>query len=294
MILRQLYILLISFFLINVSNAQFEFTDIGARAVAMNGSYTSISDNSLAIFYNPSGLGQMKYREFSVFYSPAPFGLKELSTSAFTYAEPLKFGTLGLGIKNYGFDLYREISISLSYGGNYKKKIFYGLNLNYYNLKIKDNYNTDNSASSVAVDAGLMAYITKYLRWGFFGKNISGSTIGISQEKIAQVYRTGFSLVPKENLNFVLEIEKDVRYPLSVRAGMEYCPVDYVDVRAGVGSEPTTFTLGIGFSYNLFQLDYALYNSPDLGLTHQGTFTVNFGGIKGKKENRQSMEKAFE
>ena len=294
MILRQLYILLISFFLINVSNAQFEFTDIGARAVGMNGAFTSISDNSLAIFYNPSGLGQMKYREFSVFYSPAPFGLTELSTSALTYAEPFKFGTLGIGIKNYGFDLYHEIGISLSYGGNYKKKMFYGLNLNYYNLKIKDDYNAGNSASSVAVDAGLMAYITKYLRWGFFGKNISGSTIGISKEKIAQVYRTGFSFAPKENLNFVLEAEKDVRYPVSIRAGMEYCPVDYVDVRAGVGSEPTTFTFGIGFSYNLFQLDYALYNSPDLGLTHQGTFTVNFGGIKGKKENRQLMEKAFE
>ena len=106
----------------NVSNAQFEFTDIGARAVGMNGAFTSISDNSLAIFYNPSGLGQMKYREFSAFYSPAPFGLKELSTSALTYAEPFKFGTLGIGIKNYGFDLYHEIGISLSYGDSYKKK----------------------------------------------------------------------------------------------------------------------------------------------------------------------------
>jgi hypothetical protein len=291
--LKLFYILIISFFLVNVSKAQIEFTDIGARAIGMNGAYTSISDNSLAIFYNPSGLGQMKYREFSVFYSPAPFGLTELSTSALTYAEPFKFGTLGIGIKNYGFDLYREIGINLSYGGSYKKKIFYGLNLNYYNLKIKDNYNANNSASSAAIDIGLMAYITKFLRWGFLGKNISGSTIGVSKDKIAQVYRTGFSLVSKGNLSFGLEAEKDVRYALSVRAGMEYCPMDYVDIRAGVGSEPTTFTFGIGFSYNLFQLDYALYNSPDLGLTHQGTFTVNFGGIKGKKENRHSMEKAF-
>lgn len=292
--MKQLYTILIVLFFVNVSSAQFEFTDIGARAVGLNGAYTSLSDNSLAIFYNPSGLGQMKYREFSVFYSPAPFGLKELSTAALTYAEPLKIGTFGIGIRTFGYDLYREIGVSLSYGGNYKDKIFYGLNLDYYNLNIKDDYNPNNSASSFSVDAGLMAYITKYLRWGFFGRNISGSTIGTSKEKIARVYRTGFSLVPREDLNFIIEAEKDVRYPLSVRAGIEYNLMDYVDLRAGVGSEPSTFTAGIGFSYNLFQLDYALYHSTDLGLTHQGTLTVNFGGLKGKKESRMSMKKAFE
>jgi len=37
-----------------------------------------------------------------------------------------------------------------------------------------------------------------------------------------------------------------------------------------------------------------LYSSTDLGLTHQGTLTVNFGGLKGKKESRMSMKKAFE
>ena len=45
------------------SIAQFENSDIGARAAGLNGAFTSLSDNSLAIFYNPSGLGQMKYRE---------------------------------------------------------------------------------------------------------------------------------------------------------------------------------------------------------------------------------------
>jgi hypothetical protein len=280
-------------FLVNVSNAQFEFTDIGARAVGLNGAYTSVSDNSLAIFYNPSGLGQMKFREFSVFYSPSPFGLKELSTASLTYAEPLKIGTFGIGIRTYGFDLYREIGISLSYGGNYKNRIYYGLNLNYYNLNIKDNYYSDNSAATYSVDAGLMAYFTKFLRWGFFGRNISGSTIGTSKEKIPQVYRTGFSILPREDLNLIIEAEKDVRYPLSVRAGIEYDLMDYVDLRAGVGSEPSTFTAGIGFSYNLFQLDYAMYHSADLGLTHQGTLTVNFGGLKGKKESRLSVRQAF-
>jgi len=285
--LLTIFILLIS---VNVSNSQFEFTDIGARAVGLNGAYTSLSDNSLAIFYNPAGLGQMKYRELSVFYSPAPFGLTELSTAALTYAEPFKFGTFGLGIKNYGYELYREINVLLSYGGKYKDRIFYGLNLNYYNLNIK-NYN---SASSFGIDAGLMAYLTKYLKWGFFGKNVTGSTIGITREKIAQVYRTGFTVTPRNDLNLIIEAEKDVKYPLSVRGGLEYRIMDYVVLRGGIGSEPAAITGGIGFNYKIFQIDYALYQSPDLGLTHQGTLTINFGGIKGKKESKEKLSKVFD
>lgn len=288
-ILRKILLIFILTLISGGANAQFEFTDLGARAVGLSGAYTSLANNSLAVFYNPSGLGQVKYRELSFFYSPAPFGLTELSTAALTYSEPFKFGTMGLGVKTYGYDLYREISVSLSYGGNYRNKIFYGANLNYFNLNIK-NYN---SASSFGADVGLMAYITKYLKWGFFGKNISGSTIGTSKEKIAQVYRTGFTLQPRDQLYFILEAEKDVRYPLSIRAGLEYSITDNVDMRAGVGNEPATFSGGISLSYGLFQMDYALYNTRDLGLTHQGTITVNFGGLQGKKESREQLRKAF-
>jgi hypothetical protein len=70
--------------------------------------------------------------------------------------------------------------------------------------------------------------------------------------------------------------------------------MDYVDLRAGVGNEPASFTGGIGINYNIFQLDYAFYKSQDLGITHQGSLTVNFGGIIGRKEAGEHLKKAFE
>jgi hypothetical protein len=284
------FVAFIAFFLIKTGNAQFENTDLGARAVGLNGAFTSLSDNSLAIFYNPAGLGQLKYRDLSVFYNPAPFGLTELSTAAFTFAEPLKYGTVGVGLRTYGFDLYKETSILLSYGNSYKNRLYYGVNFNFYHLNIQ-NYG---SASAIGLDIGAMAYINKFLRWGFFGKNISGSTIGTSKEKIAQIYRTGLNYKPLNEVNLMLEIEKDVKYPVSVRAGFEYSLLDYVDLRAGIGSEPTSFTGGIGFNYKIFQLDYAMYKSQDLGITHQGSLTVNFGGSKARTESKEQLRKAFE
>jgi len=273
-----------------IVSAQFENTDVGARPISLNGAFTSLADNSLAIFYNPAGLGQMKYREFSAFYSPAPFGLTDLSTASISFAEPFKFGTIGAAFKTYGFDLYRENNFIVSYGNNYKSRIYYGLNLNWYNLKIQ-NYN---SASAFGVDIGVMAYLAKFLQFGFMGKNITGSKIGESNEKITQVYRTGLTYQPINNLRVIGEIEKDVKYPLSVRGGIEYNVIDFIDLRFGVGSQPSTFSAGLGINYNLFSFDYAFSKSEDLGFSHVGTVSVNFGGILGKKQARERLAKAFD
>ena len=273
----------------NFSFAQFENTDIGARATGLNGAFTSLSNNSLAVFYNPSGLGQLNFREISVFYSPSPFGLNELSTAALTYAEPLKFGTIGAGVKTFGFDLYRETNLILSYGNDFKGKFFYGVNLNYYYLNIQ-NYN---SASSFGADIGALAYFNDFLKWGFFAKNITGAKIGQSGEKLAQVYKTGFTVQPVSELNLILEIEKDVKFPVSFKGGMEYSVNEFVDIRAGVGTESASFSGGVSLNYNMFQLEYAIFNNKDLGITNQGSVTVNFGGINARKFYKNQLKNAF-
>jgi len=287
--MKHLILVILILWAVDLS-AQFENTDVGARPTALGGAFTSLSDNSLAIFYNPAGLGQVKYREFSAFYSPAPFGLTDLSTAAISYSEPFSFGTIGAAFKTYGFDLYRENNFIVSYGNSYKKKIYYGANLNLYNLHIQ-NYN---NATAFGIDIGAMAYIAKFLQWGFFGKNITGTKIGDSKEKIAQVYRTGFTFQPEDKIRVIGEIEKDVKYPLSVRGGLEYSVIDFLDLRFGVGSQPTNFSAGIGLNYNLFSFDYAFTKSEDLGFTHLGTVSVNFGGLKGKKESRERLNKSFD
>jgi len=272
----RIFLSFILILLANVSYCQFENTDVGARPAGLNGAFTSLADNSLAIFYNPAGLSQMKDREVSFFYSPAPYGLTELSSAAVTYAEPTKYGTFGAAVKTYGYELYREINGLVSYSNNYKGKIYYGANLNIYHLAIQ-NYN---SATAFGVDFGALAKLTDFLQWGFYAKNLTGSTIGQSKEKIAQVFRTGFTFKPRGDLNLILETEKDVKYAFSFRGAFEYSPVQFFQVRAGIGSEPTTFAAGAGFRYSIFQLDYGFQNNSDLGFTHQAALTINFGGLK--------------
>lgn len=279
-------LLLVSF---RVNFAQFELLDVGAKPIALGGAFTSLANNSNAVYYNPAGLSQMPFREVSIFYSPAPFGLKELANGSVNFVEPTKFGAFGVSAKTYGFELYKEITVTASYSNNYKKKIYYGANVNFYNLKIQ-NYG---SASTFGVDIGGLAYLTDFLRWGFAAFNLNRPKIGTQDDKLPQVYRTGISVQPRNELNFMLDVEKDTRYTTSVKAGIEYSLYDMIDLRAGIGTEPTKFSAGVGLYYSIFEIDYGFYNHQDLGLTHQGTITVNFGGEKTRKIIRNSLKDAF-
>lgn len=283
------FIIIFSLVSFRTAYSQFELLDVGAKPIALGGAFTSLANNSNAVYYNPAGISQMQFREVSIFYSPAPFGLKELANGTVNFVEPTKFGTFGLSAKTYGFELYKEITATLTYANNYRKKIYYGANVNYYNLKIQ-NYGSD---ATFGVDIGVLAYLTDFLRWGFSAFNLNRPSIGTLKDKLPQVYRTGLSVQPRNDLNFVLDVEKDTRYTASVKSGIEYTLYDMVDLRAGIGTEPTKFSGGVGFYYSLFEIGYGFYNHQDLGLTHQGTVTINFGGDKGRKMMRESLKNAF-
>jgi hypothetical protein len=231
----------------------------------------------------------MLYREVSAFYSPAPFGLKELANGTLNFVEPTKFGAFGLSAKTYGFELYREVTATLTYANNYRKRIYYGANFNYYSLKIQ-NYG---SASSFGVDIGILGYVTDFLRWGFSAYNLNHPSIGTQKDKLPQVYRTGLSYQPRNDLNIMVDAEKDARYPLTIKAGIEYNLYGMVDIRSGLSSEPAKFSGGVGINYSLFEIAYAFYNHNDLGITHTASVTVNFGGEKGRKQMRESLKNAF-
>lgn len=289
--LNSIFLIVLFALLFQNVNAQFELLDAGAKPVSLGGAFTSLADNSNAVYYNPAGISQMRYREISVFYSPAPFGLKELANGTINYAEPTKFGTFGLSARTYGFELYKENTITLTYANSYRKRIFYGANFNYYNLKI-ERYG---SASTFGVDIGVLGYLTDFLRWGFSAFNLNRPSVGagVQKDKLPQVYRTGVSYQPRNDLNFMIDAEKDTRYPLTIKAGVEYNLYGMIDIRAGLSSEPAKFSGGVGFNYNIFEIGYAFYNHNDLGITHQGSVTINFGGENGRKQMRESLKDAF-
>jgi comEA protein len=281
--MRKLFAIL--FFCCTVS--VFSQTEQGARPLAMGGAYIALADNVWAAFFNPAGLAQMNWREFSVFYSPQPFGVKELAQGSFAYLEPTNIGAIGLSGRVYGFELYREVGGAISYSNSYNGFVFYGATLRYTSIAIQ-NYG---STETIGIDVGVLAYLTNYLRWGFAATNVNAPTIGQAKERLPQTYSTGLSYNPAAELVLNFDVFKDVKYPIAIRFGAEYELLDMIALRAGIGNNPSTFSAGVGIRYSLFEFDYALSTHQDLGMTHQLSVAISFGGEGSRAERREKLRK---
>src|SRR5437879_10213388 len=86
----------------------FERTQAGARPAALSNAFVALADDPWAMFTNPAGLTQIPFATLSVFHSPQPFGLPELSTTAAAASAPTSAGTIGLAVRRSGVELYRR------------------------------------------------------------------------------------------------------------------------------------------------------------------------------------------
>ncbi len=261
------------FFPLSLSIAQI---NPGARQIALSNSDIATSDDVFSLFNNPAGLAQLDWREIGLFYSPAPFGLKELANGFIGYLEPTSYGNIGFGAMTYGFDLYRENKVSIGISKNFSNSFFLGITTNLHSLSIK-NYGSDLSFS---FDVGFLSYIMNDLRIGFCYKNITRSSFGKERNQIPTLFGIGVSYSPRDNSNIQIAAEKDLDMPISLRLGIEYFIIKYVALRTGFTSEPDKFTLGLGIIYSFMQFDYAIFNHQDLGLTHQIGIIISFSEDK--------------
>lgn len=253
-----------------------EKLDVSARAIALGGAFTGLANSSATLFYNPAGAMLVPFREISFFYS-RPYGLKELDYLTVSYLEPSllprQYGAVGLSAKRYGFELYNETMFALTYANSFEKKFLYGITLNYQHTFIK-NYG---SAGAIGIDIGVLGLITESLTLGFAAHNLNAPRIGLSREELAQTYALGLSYKALSSFLIALDLEKDVRFPLSIKSGLEYRPVMAFSIRLGFSTETARVTGGFGVHYAMLDVDYAFATHRDLGITNQLSLSLRFG-----------------
>jgi hypothetical protein len=253
-------------------NHSFPQSKPGARQVALAHSNISFDNDAFSLFNNSSGLSLVGSREIGFYFSPSPFGIKELSNAYGVYCEPTKFGSLGAGFSTYGFELYRETSIIIGYAKKISNIFSAGGSLLYKNISIK-NYG---NSSAFILNAGAILSISNEIGFGASLQNLAQSSIGNESDMLPTIISAGFHLQLVEELLFTLGIEKETRFKPSLRFGTEYTPIEYISLRIGTSNEPNTFSLGIGIHYNYFHFDYARTNNADLGNSHQFAILIRF------------------
>ena len=259
-----IYFLLLS----NISYGQIE---PAARQVALGNSSVALANDVFSLFNNPAGLAQTTARQIGIYYSPSPFGMKQLANIFFAYAEPFPFGCLSLGGMKYGFELYNEIELTGGYSKNFAEKYFIGFSVSYKYLKIK-NYN---HSSAFIFNFGFIYKFSEAIQFGFSAFNFTRSTYSKIKNSIPTKLRAGFSFNILRNV-LTLEAYKDLNYPLSLRGGIEIPVGDFLFLRFGTRTEPDTYTAGVGLRYSLLRFDYAIFTHQYLGLTHQISLILDF------------------
>lgn len=237
----------------------------GAKAIALANAFVAIADNPWAIAYNSAGLTQLHGIQCAAFLIPEQFGLPELRTTAFATTVPLSFTTLGLKAEQFGFDLYKETEFGIALAKMLDSSMSLGACVNLYHLSI-DKYG---SSSRLTLDVGMLARILERVVLGFNFSNATGTAISKNNERLPQIFTFGARWNPINNLLLTLEMEKDIRYQTSIKAGIEQKVVSIISLRAGIANNPDKYSVGFAVRYSLFEFSYAGYSHIDLGWTHQ-------------------------
>lgn len=245
-----------------------------ARIGALGGASAGLANDSSLIFYNPAGLGQLSGANFS-FSQTSLFNISDLSYLVIAGAVPTKnLGTLGFGYTQFGPSIYKETELLFSHSFPLARKFLFGYNLRSQSVNIKN----FGSAGALGVDLGVYSNVLGNLVTGFSVKNINNPTLGSTTEALPQNYRVGLAYYPAVGVIFLLDISKDLLSDeLSYHAGGDINVTKNFAFRSGVMTNPSRFSVGFGFNFKVFRLNYALLTHPVLDAQHFVSLGVRFG-----------------
>ncbi len=259
----KVFIALIQVFLIvQFSSASFERT---AQPTALFGRAMSGSAlyNTGNIWLNPATIAQNSSFATSLFYSPSPFQLPQLSSFGLTTIQNYKGVNIGAGFTSFGFSLYRETVLSLTAATLFTESFSAGMNVHVNHLSIL----SYGSATRAVVDLGGIISATENINIGVSINNINRSSFG-ADDDIPQIFISGFTYTLLEKATVAFDLVHDVRYSTGYRAGIEFSLNEIVTLRAGTQSDQSRLYGGIGFKIFSFQIDYGIATHLELGLTH--------------------------
>ena len=261
-------------------------TPLGSRSLGLGSAYTGLCDDIEAVFWNPSGLAQVKniqiaFQHFEfvqdikheVLSASFPFESGSLAGS-FSY---ISSGELEIrdeaGVNSGSFRPYCLVG-QFSCGQFLTQSLMAGLSAKMMYESIYDAHST-----AVAFDTGVLWSAGRFKTGAVclnFGPSVKAGTMPSS-------FRIGISFNPED-----FSVAADLDWPVDRNPGMnlgaEYRFLELISIRAGYACKfseneafPAGLSAGLGLSIKGFTLDYGFRHFGWLGLTHLikiGTVTI--------------------
>jgi hypothetical protein len=243
---------------------------MGAKSISMGQTGVALTKSDWSVFNNAALLRTDKHH--ISFYAFRYAGIAEITDMAAVLNYQTSFGTFGFGAHRYGFDLFNENRFLLAYKKS-KDKFHFGGSVSYVHIIQGGNYG---SSGAAGINLGIAAEVAEGVWFGARTTKINQPTFGKTDEELARDLAAGISFSFSERALIVAEVVKDVKFPISVRSGIEFEPVSSLFIRAGITTEPSTWSGGFGFTASNLELNFGLQQHNPLGLSPALDLTLRF------------------
>lgn len=235
-----------------------------ARGAALAGATTALPGD-LGSHANPAGNAAAVRRGF-VFYAQEAYRLQALRLTGVHSVVPLAWATVTGGLSAFGFEDYQEVYASAGVARGFAlgttRKVYAGARLRYYHTHIS----SYGSARALGLSMGLLVAALPTLHLGAQLINLNAPSL-TRDSSLPQVLALGVAYQAHTSAQILLDLVKDIDFPLSVRSGLEVYPVPRLALRVGVATEPTRFAAGAGLRVGRLRADLAADRHLDLGWT---------------------------
>lgn len=243
---------------------------MGAKSISMGQTGVAMPNSNWATFSN---IALMPTEENSIsFYGFRYVGITEITDMAASINYQTNFGTLGLGLHRYGFNLFNENRFLLAYK-NQLGAFHYGGSISYTHVFQGGNYG---SAGAVGFDLGLAAEVIDDLWFGARATNLNQPAYGDTDEELPRELAAGFSYQLSSSSLVTAELVKDVKFPISFRSGVQFEIITSLFARVGVSTQPSTYSFGFGYETSRFEVNFGLQQHDPLGLSPALDFAIRF------------------
>ncbi|MEM7105174.1 MAG: hypothetical protein AAF502_18700 [Bacteroidota bacterium] len=232
----------------------------GAKGLSMGNAAVNFHDIN-SIFSNQAGLAFLDNWS-AMIHAESRFLLPEIKMINAGFAYPTSFGTFGLSVSYFGFDLYNEQKIGISYARKLFDDVAIGVQFDYLGTSIAEYGNSGRFTFEGGVQARLMEMF-------LVGAHVY-SPIRVSlteNENLPTEFTAGVTWEASDKFLIAVEIEKDIDFPASFHGGLEYLILDKLALRAGVSTQPVQNTFGIGLFLGNLVIDIGSAYHQELGFT---------------------------
>lgn len=251
------------FFFLGIPMALYGQVSIGARGLALGGATVALPDYNWSIFSNPAHLSSNK--STLGFYGLRNYGFAEITDVSAFGSIPTNFGVAAIALHKYGDNLFNETRVRVGYKNEWESLQF-GAVLNYNHIVFGSVYG---SGGALGIDIGVAAEITQEFWIGAKASNLNHPQYDFSgsSEDLERDLTIGFSYLITEEATFVMDVLKDVRYPVSYRGGLEVVIIQDLKGRVGITIEPLTYSFGFGYEKDFWEVNLAVQQHSLLGLS---------------------------